>query len=193
MKFKILLFLCFFLLMAAVPLLLAYGAVRPAANTEEGAAATETVTNDTEAVCNAAASLCKKDYCEETIKAVTTIAKNNYRLKPDEYKNADYNSDKEISEIVAECYNSCPEIYINNENKYIPCSPCSCGLTDTDESYPYIQAVASPWDCFCEDYSDSNTCVGVSLSGINYLCSNGMTAQEALRVYLSGVRFADAS
>lgn len=99
------------------------------------------------------------------------------------------NSYEEISDKITEAINSVKEIYIyyNGEVAYIPYADCSSGYTQTDEKYPYLISVASPWDCLSEDYSQDNVCTGVSLNGIEYLTNNGCDYTAALKRYLPGL------
>ena len=60
-----------------------------------------------------------------------------------------------------------------------------------NENYKYIHSVASPWDCYQTDFDANAECVGVSLSGIDYLCKNGYSAEEALLWYLPDFEIAD--
>lgn len=70
-------------------------------------------------------------------------------------------------------------------------SETSNGTTYKNENYRYIHSVASPWDCYQTDFDANAECVGVSLSGIDYLCKNGYSAEEALLWYLPDFEIAD--
>ena len=72
-----------------------------------------------------------------------------------------------------------------------PYSETSNGTTYKNENYKYIHSVASPWDCYQTDFDANAECVGVSLSGIDYLCKNGCSAEEALLWYLPDFEIAD--
>ena len=71
-----------------------------------------------------------------------------------------------------------------SEVLFIPFSETSNGTTYKNVNYKYLHSVASPWDCYAENYDENAECVGVSLSGIDYLCKNGCSAEEALLWYL---------
>ena len=185
MKFKMTMIVCFFTLMAAVPLLLIGGAVGPIAYQAESTSIPSENLSEKEIVCQTAASLCDEGFNDEAIKAVTILVKNDYNLQPESYKSNNYNSNKEIYNKVKEFYHSDTEIKDTNLQKcFVPYSDCSNGFTYTDSNYTYLESVASPWDCFSDCYSENSECVGVSLNGIKYLCNEGLTAEEALGWYL---------
>ncbi|RGS77172.1 hypothetical protein DWX71_07185, partial [Ruminococcus bromii] len=79
----------------------------------------------------------------------------------------------------------------NSEALFVPYSETSNGTTYKNENYKYIHSVASPWDCYQTDFDANAECVGVSLSGIDYLCKNGCSAEEALLWYLPDFEIAD--
>lgn len=159
--------------------------------------ATENVNSDKDkAVCGLVAALYKSDYSAETVKAIAILLNNDYSLQPDKFnlsnsdvciykKNAD-NSIKEVYSQIETIVGSATDllIYSNGKNVYVPYSPVSNGNTVSDESCDYIISVASPWDCFSENYDKNAECAGVSIEGLDYLCKNGMCAEEALSWYL---------
>lgn len=159
--------------------------------------ATEYVNSDEDkAVCGLVAALYKSDYSAETVKAITILLNNDYSLQPDKFdlnsndvciykENAD-NSTKEIYSQIESGVSSATDllIYHNDKNVYVPYSTISNGNTVADESCDYIISVASPWDCFSENYDKNAECFGVSIEGLDYLCKNGMSAEEALSWYL---------
>ena len=65
---------------------------------------------------------------------------------------------------------------------YIPFCDFTNGKTSTNSEYPYLTAVASPWDSYAN--ADDGEYYGVSLNGINYLCNDGYSYEEALQWYL---------
>lgn len=154
-------------------------------------------TDDNELIYGLVAAKYKSEYSEDTIKAITIILNTNYKansklydlenktdfLNKDEFCNLfskkEYGKIKSIVDSVNET-----TMLFNNKLKIIPFSETSNGKTITDKNYNYISAVASPWDCYFDTYNENNHCVGVSLSGINYLCKNGFTYKEALLWYL---------
>lgn len=128
-----------------------------------------------------AASLCGEDFCDEAIRAMVILANTDKaEMKANNY------SDKELYSRVKRIYDSDSELYLHkgDESCYIPYAELSGGVTERDENYPFLCPVASPWDCFDERYSADSRCVGVSLRGVNYLCEQGYSAEEALRHYL---------
>ncbi|MCH5297891.1 MAG: hypothetical protein J1E85_09500 [Ruminococcus sp.] len=147
-------------------------------------------------LCGLVAALYKSDYSDETVKAITILLNNNYSLEPNKFdlsdnsvflytENAD-NSTQEIYSKIENIISSSKEllIYSDNKNVYIPYSIISNGNTVYNENYSYISPVASPWDCFSKEYDKNSECVGVSIEGLDYLCKNGMNAEEALNWYL---------
>lgn len=154
------------------------------------------ISSEDNVLCGLVSALCEKDYSSETIKAISILLNNDYSLEPDKFdlSNPDTclyveNADNDIKEIYAEIEKAVSSsknllIYYNDKNVFIPYSKISNGNTVSDENYNYISPVASPWDCF-SDYLDRNAeCIGVSIEGIDYLCKNGMSAEEALSWYL---------
>ena len=157
---------------------------------------TDNLSESDKILCGLVAARYKNDYSEETMKAIAVIIINNYKINPDSFniedkevcvleKDAD-SSIKEIYPVIINCVNSAKEIKIKFDSKenYIPFSDTSNGMTNKDNSYEYLISVASPWDCYNENYDENTECVGVSLSGVDYLCKNGSSAIDALKWYL---------
>lgn len=157
---------------------------------------TDNLSESDNILCGLVAAQYKDDYSEETMKAIAVIIINNYKVNPDSFdlddkevyiaeKDAD-SSLKEIYPIIIKCINSAKEISVkfNSEEEYIPFSDTSNGMTNKDNSYEYLISVASPWDCYNENYDENTECVGVSLNGVDYLCKNGSSAVDALKWYL---------
>ncbi len=147
------------------------------------------------------AALCNENFNEESIKAAAILINNNYSVNPNYYDLTDKkiffdekyidDSNKEYYSKVKKAVNSLDKLSITADNKsiFIPYSTVSSGYTlDSDES-DYIVSVASPWDCFSSEYSNDTKCIGVSIYGINYMCSNGASAKEALKWYLPKLKF----
>ncbi len=135
----------------------------------------------------------KDSYSLETVKALAIILNTNYRENPKKFTDDDFLFRDKASGNLLEVYskientvNSVKEKTLCKNNKafYIPFAESSNGVTCKSSDYSYIQAVASPWDCFQKNFDKSAQCVGVSLSGIDYLCKNGASAEEALLWYL---------
>lgn len=150
--------------------------------------------NRDDILCGFVAGLYKENYCDETLKALAILVKSDYKISPDKFK---IDSDAYVSKERASGYlkdnyqkiektvNSTKELLLHNgENKYIPYSTISNGTTADSDDYDYLCAVASTWDCFSENYDKNSVCVGVSIEGVDYLCRNGASAQEALLWYL---------
>lgn len=128
----------------------------------------------------------------ETKKAMIAICKNNYLyLKNQGETNFKTDISKYSDEFLSEL------ITLFNEEEYtisykgrlvaIPMVPQNGGFTSTNDEYPYIESVASPWDTFSSSYIRGGIYpCGVSIYGINYLCENGMSYKESLLWYLPG-------
>lgn len=149
--------------------------------------------NNKDKILNAVLSQYKKGYTDETIKALTILFATNYMANPKKMDENDLVIDKSI-------FNEDPNIYKNIENivntnlkktiyfnkkiLYIPFSKTSNGSTQTNGEYTYLSAVASPWDCYNAEYDENIQCLGVSISGLDYLCKNKTSAENALKWYL---------
>lgn len=149
-----------------------------------------------EILCGLVAAQYKNNYCTETLKAIAIILNTNYILNPDNFdlsdknvclliKDAD-NSVKEIYNQISDAVSSVKEktLCIDSKAFYVPYGEISNGQTTTSEKYSYITSVASPWDCFSEKYDENAQCIGASLCGIDYLCKNGNSYEDALKWYL---------
>ncbi len=139
------------------------------------------------------AAACEDDFCPEAAKAAAIIIntclyydKSSFDMTNKEV----YTPEVKLSEEKTNAVNSGSELYItiDGEIKYIPFSKTSCGYTIADENYPYLCPVASPWDCFYAEFDKNAACSGISMSGINYLCQNGFTAEEAIKWYLPNAK-----
>lgn len=142
------------------------------------------------------AAVCKNSYCNETIKAIAILINTDYSVSQEKFdlnnksvylsENDLDNSDKEYYSRIIDIVNSAKEITLTVDNKkvYIPYFKNSCGYTLDSKENEYIISVASPWDCFSESYDKNAECTGVSLDGVEYLCRNGASAEEALKWYL---------
>lgn len=145
-------------------------------------------------LCGMVAANYDESYCDETLKALAVILYTNYCLAPDDYdlkdsricileSNAE-NSVKEnyntIKSAVSAVYKKA--LYSNGKVLYIPFTSSTNGKTSSSSEYPYLTAVASPWDSY-SNANDDEHC-GVSLNGINYLCNDGYSYAQALQWYL---------
>lgn len=145
-------------------------------------------------LCGITAAVCKKSYCGEAVKAIAILINTDYSAQPENfdlndksvYLKEDNISDKEYYAKVKNAVNSVKELYLINgkEKSFVPYNESSCGYTLNSEKNDSIISVASPWDCFFENYDKNTECIGVSLSGLNYLCQNGAKAEDALKWYL---------
>lgn len=145
-------------------------------------------------LCGMVAANYDESYCEETLKALAVILYTNYCLAPDDYDLKDsriciLESDAENS--VKENYNTIKSavsavykkaLCSNGKVLYIPFTSSTNGKTSSSSEYPYLTAVASPWDSY-SNANDDEHC-GVSLNGINYLCNDGYSYAQALQWYL---------
>lgn len=205
MKKKIIATVVFLILMAMLP----FVAVK--FNDPQTTAHITTATKDTPSkpidkktkiLCGLVAANIKDNYCSETLKAIAIIINTNYKISPDSFdlddtsvciyeENAD-SSVKEIYPQIKTSVNSCKELHLtlDKEKQYIPFSKTSSGCTIVDKNYDYLTSVASPWDCFQKNYDADIKCCGVSISGVDYLCRNGYSAEEALLWYLPGFEIA---
>lgn len=154
------------------------------------------ISDNNEILVGLTAALCNENSSDEAIKAIAILLNTDYEVNPDYFdlENKDvYLSKDEIDNSVKEYYSRVESIVksmgkksltTNNEKFFIPYSQSSCGYTLDSKDCEYITSVASPWDCFSKSYGESSQCVGVSIDGINYLCNNGTSAEQALKWYL---------
>ena len=144
----------------------------------------KSVNADKNNVCNAAYAFCDNKYSDETIGLIIKIVYTNitggYTYSKTEI------SDKELYKRIETLFNSNLELLHtkNSSQIFIPISKGSGGMTVKSKEKRYLSPVASPWDCFKANYKSNINCEGVSADGIDYLCSNGFTANEALKWYL---------
>lgn len=137
-------------------------------------------------VLQLAVGLCPKDCCDETLRAALIITRTNqkagFEQKPI------FNSDEELLSRLQKFYYSDKELYLteNGQFRAIPFAAISNGSTVVSAEFPYLSPVASPWDCLNAQADEQSACVGVSLCGIEYLCKQGYSAEQALEYYLPG-------
>lgn len=131
-----------------------------------------------------------EDFCDEGILAALAIARNNLNCNTDNNILSNnlntHSKNKSLEKRVHKLYKKLDiEITYQNKSVFIPSTSLTKGYTETNENYLYIEAVASPWDCFDNDFVHNKEYgIGVSLKGIDYLCKNGADYKEALRWYL---------
>lgn len=202
MKEKLIALAVFLIIMAMLPFMAAKCSttdkivLKTSSTADSVEASTDNLSDSDKILCGIVAAQYKDDYSEETMKAIAVIILNNYKIDPDSFDTDDKevcilekdanSSLKEIYPQIKNCVNSAKEISVkfDNSEKYIPFSDISNGTTKKDNSYDYLIAVASPWDCYNKNYDENSECVGVSLSGVDYLCKNGCSAVDALKWYL---------
>ena len=180
MRNKLVFVSLFFLLMASLPLrLLSPGAASPLKlstvdNTKSDKPSEE------EAILSVA-RLCDDSFSDEAVTAVAILQKTNAAAGMAMEPAKDGDVSPERLQRVKKLYRSCRYILTYQGKPVpVPLTTCTSGNTTASPQYPYLEAVASPWDAFCETY-DGNT--GVSLNGIRCLCDMGMSAEEALQWY----------
>lgn len=139
--------------------------------------------------CNIMIYIDESDHIE-TKKALTSLCKNNFLYEQDnelphnELNIAKYSDDllEELKMLITE---DSTELTYKEKRVYIPIVKISEGFTATDDEYPYIESVASPWDAFFEDFDkDQNYPCGISVAGINYLSKKGFKYKDSLSWYL---------
>ena len=141
-----------------------------------------------------------KMFSAETLKAIAILMNTNYKANPDSFKANDFLYEENASGSIKDVYGEIKKAAESAKNKtlrknsealFVPYSETSNGTTYKNKNYKYIHSVASPWDCYQTDFDANAECVGVSLSGIDYLCKNGCSAEEALLWYLPNFEIAD--
>ena len=173
----------FFVLMAAIPLCFI-------ANNANQNGMIDQKSEKPDPYISYVAELCGEDYCDEALKAMAIIAKTNSRPDGKLRSKTNNNSDLELyKRINSFCSKEDIIISIDNKQTEIPVSKCSNGNTVSSPDNKYLKAAASPWDCYSPNYSPDAECVGVSADGIDYLCKNGMSAEDALRWYITNLEF----
>lgn len=145
-------------------------------------------------LCGIVAANYDESYCEETLKALAVILYTNYCLAPDDYDLKDSricilesNAENSVKENYNTIKSAVSAVYkkalcSNGKVLYIPFTSSTNGKTSSSSEYPYLTAVASPWDSY-SNANDDEYC-GVSLNGINYLCNDGYSYAQALQWYL---------
>ena len=145
-------------------------------------------------LCGMVAANYDESYCEETLKALAVILYTNYCLAPDDYDLKDSricilesNAENSVKENYNTIHSPVSAVYkkalcSNGKVLYIPFTSSTNGKTSSSSEYPYLTAVASPWDSY-SNANDDEHC-GVSLNGINYLCNDGYSYAQALQWYL---------
>lgn len=179
MKDKIIMICLFFVLMAALPLGFITNNTRLSAEKQFDS---NTYNN---AFILKAAEYCKNDFCDEAVKAMAIIARTNGKASAKQPSLDKNNSDSELYSRLEKFYLEGNSV-LRSKGKPVEIPVCKCtdGFTSASEKLDYLSAVASPWDSFSAERGESGEYSGVSASGIEYLCENGMKAEEALKWYL---------
>ena len=132
-----------------------------------------------------AEQFCDNGFCDEAVKALAIIARTNSKsLEKLPYFESN-NSDTELYARLEKYFNEESTVLCNKGKPVeIPVCKCTDGSTVSSNTLDYLSPVASPWDLFSNESEKSRGFAGVSASGIEYLCENGMKAEEALKRYL---------
>ena len=139
-----------------------------------------------------------EDLEPDTLKALCLVCQNNCRADKDYIKNSEnYLSDNSMKERWKQSYSKNlkklrdaldavknMKITYNGKEVIIPLSYISNGKTATDDEYPFLQSVASPWDKISNEYSKNGKSLGVSVYGMNYIIKQGKAFTTALLWYL---------
>lgn len=153
-----------------------------------------------EIMCALTAGRYKESYSTETLKAIAILMNTDYKVNPDSFETSDFLYEENASGNTKDVYGEIKKAVESVKNKtlrkkgealFVPYAETSNGTTYKNENYKYIHSVASPWDCYATNYDENAECVGVSLSGIDYLCKNGYSAEDALLWYLPDFEISD--
>lgn len=203
MKEKVVAITLMLILMGSIPFAAAKCAVFEHKSDKTAATAdTATVTspqkeaNYYKLLCGFVAAKYKENYSDETVKAIALIMNTNYKANPNAFNIEDKSvclfkekSDDKIKKIYSKFETAVGSVINmsitkNDSLLFIPYSDTSNGFTYCSEKYNYLCSVASPWDCYAKSFNNELKCVGVSLNGVDYLCKNGSSAEDALKWYL---------
>lgn len=205
MKKIILWSICFLLLTALIPFCVGVTSVKNAnsnpvnsylSKSSNITSATEVTKNielseeELNSICCMTMKYVKDDTDNQAKLAILSLCANNYLcLKRENNALPDMQISTYSDELLADLRNILSKGLVEFSYKgnmvYIPLVNISPGYTVTSDEYPYIQEVASPWDTLEEGYNtkNQNEC-GISITGIEYLCRNSSTAEEATAWYL---------
>ena len=146
-------------------------------------------------LCGLVASNYDESYSQETLKALAVILYTNYKANSESYDLTDKevcikesDADSSLKENYDKIKAAVSSVYkktlcTNGKAFFIPFCSFTNGKTYETSDYPYLTAVASPWDCYAGN-AESSEYYGVSLYGLNFICSQGCTYEEALLWYL---------
>lgn len=139
----------------------------------------------------------REDYNEECLKAVAIILNSNYKAgvkckslsKMDFIKK--YKGGESYYSIIEKTVKETENICIKYKGKpaAVPYAYITSGNCESEQ--PYLRDTQSPWDLINNSYT-FDAPEGVSLNGINELCRNGLSCDEALYHYLKNIEIAAA-
>jgi len=198
MKHRFLWLLSFLLIMAIIPMFSFFNLqdIFKQIDLNNNATADSAKSSPKQKLYLAVASVYNTKWNNDTIKAAAILANTNLlseqsgllKIKTVDELKQQWPNDfdavyKKIVESADDAGNK--KLVFNDEIKYIPYISLSSGETITSQEYPYLQIIASPWDVMMRNAGDidSKAC-GVSLSGIDYLISQGANVEDALLWYL---------
>ena len=127
-----------------------------------------------------------EDFCDETLKALLVLVRNNLEVSGYENNTEDFENKAELQERLKNLLKSTEtELLYKGKKVYIPLAELSSGYISTSDEYPYIKTTASPWDCLSPKFIyNKDYAPGISIYGIDYLCKEGLSSEEALTYYL---------
>lgn len=179
MKDKIIMACLFFVLMAVLPLGFITNNTRSSPKKQP----------DTDRRGNTfilqAEQFCDNSFCDEAVRALAIIARTNSNSSKKQPSVENDNSNEELYKRLEKYYNEQSPVLCNKGKPVeIPVCKCTDGSTAASKAFDYLSPIASPWDLFSGESEKSHGFAGVSASGIEYLCKNGMKAEEALKWFL---------
>ena len=184
MKDKILMTGLLFVLMAALPLGFITNNSRSSGK-KPSDTENSTLASNRNAIISKAAAYCENGFCDEAMRAIAVIARTNGKAADSQSLQDDNNSDTELYKRLEKFYLEDNSLLCSKGKPVeIPVCKCTGGFTSASQELEYLSSVASPWDCFSTNRGISGDFQGVSAYGINYLCENGMSAEDALKWYL---------
>lgn len=180
------------LLSVAIPLFLSYPVATKnqvnATSPTENAKAVFMDKNSEDTIIRETMKFADESYCDETLKALIVLVRNNLDVCPSENSTEEYEKNAEFSQRLKKLLkDTYTKLSYNGKKVYIPFTELSSGSISTSDEYPYINPTASPWDCLSPKFVYGKEYTqGISLFGIDYLCKEGSSYEEALAYYLEG-------
>ncbi len=125
----------------------------------------------------------KKEYSDETLKALALILNSNYKAgvklktmpKNDFIKKHGEKNYSKLENTAKEFEDKC--LVYKGKAAPVPYAFVTSGKTEGNKKYPYIKNTACPWDALSKRSDES---AAVSLNSINKLCGLGLSYTEAL-------------